>query len=251
MRREGRVFPALFSVAHLFPERTLSYRSVAPTFPHQSVQEKRRNRVTDPGAWNSSDGRPTDASGQTGQEGQEGQYPQYGQYPEQPAYGQYPPQGVPAGYPPYAPNTPYGQYPRYSQYPQYAAAPAYGMYPGHPGFSEKSKTAAAVLAFFLGWAGGHNFYLRKNGKALAQLLLVILGWIFIVVGIILAANYDTGSSYYDDDGNEALFAMGLIMIFGTLYVLFPAIGIWAFVEFILILTGSAGYATDEKGLVLR
>jgi TM2 domain-containing membrane protein YozV len=198
--------------------------------------------VTDPGTWNSSDGRPTDDGGQAGQAGQ---YPQYGQYPEQPAYGQYPPQGVPAGYPPYAPNTPYGQY------PQYAAAPAYGMYPGHPGFSEKSKTTAAVLAFFLGWAGGHNFYLRKNGKALAQLLLVILGWIFIVVGIILAANYDTGSSYYYDNGNEALFAMGLIMIFGTLYVLFPAIGIWAFVEFILILTGSAGYTTDDKGLVLR
>ena len=125
------------------------------------------------------------------------------------------------------------------------------MYPGHPGFSEKSKTTAAVLAFFLGWAGGHNFYLRKNGKALAQLLLSILGWIFIVVGITLAVNYETGTSYYYDEGNEALFAMGMIMLFGTLYVLFPAIGIWAFVEFILILTGSAGYATDDKGLVLR
>jgi len=168
--------------------------------------------------------------------------------PAQPAYGQYPPQGVPAGYPPYVPNAPYAPY---TQYSSYGAAPAYGMYPGHPGFSEKSKTTAAVLAFFLGWAGGHNFYLRRNGKALAQLLLSILGWIFIVVGIILAVNYDTGSSYYYDEGNEALFAMGMIMLFGTAYVLFPAIGIWAFVEFILILTGSAGYATDDKGLVLR
>ncbi|WP_288629516.1 TM2 domain-containing protein [uncultured Corynebacterium sp.] len=210
--------------------------------------------MTDPGTWNSSDGRPADESGQTGQydpAGQYGQYPHYGQYPAQPAYGQYPPQGVPAGYPPYVPNAPYAPYAPYAQYSPYGAAPAYGMYPGHPGFSEKSKTTAAVLAFFLGWAGGHNFYLRRNGKALAQLLLSILGWIFIVVGIILAVNYDTGSSYYYDDGNEALFAMGIIMLFGTAYILFPAIGIWAFVEFILILTGSAGYATDDKGLVLR
>lgn len=207
--------------------------------------------MTDPGTWNSGDGRPADESGQTGQydpAGQYGQYPHYGQYPAQPAYGQYPPQGVPAGYPPYVPNAPYAPY---TQYSPYGASPAYGMYPGHPGFSEKSKTTAAVLAFFLGWAGGHNFYLRRNGKALAQLLLSILGWIFIVVGIILAVNYETGTSYYYDEGNEALFAMGMIMLFGTLYVLFPAIGIWAFVEFILILTGSAGYATDDKGLVLR
>lgn len=207
--------------------------------------------MTDPGTWNSSDGRPADESGQAGQNdpaGQYAQYPQYGQYPAQPDYGQYPPQGVPAGYPPYAPNAPYAPYASYSPY---GAAPVYGMYPGHPGFSEKSKTTAAVLAFFLGWAGGHNFYLRKNVKALAQLLLSILGWIFIVVGIILAVNYETGTSYYYDEGNEALFAMGMIMLFGTLYVLFPAIGIWAFVEFILILTGSAGYATDDKGLVLR
>ena len=92
---------------------------------------------------------------------------------------------------------------------------------------------------------------RRYGYYAVKSSLMIMTVAAIVVGIILAVNYDTGSSYYYDDGNEALFAMGMIMLFGTLYVLFPAIGIWAFVEFILILTGSAGYATDDKGLVLR
>lgn len=38
----------------------------------------------------------------------------------------------------------------------------------------KSKIAAALLAFFLGSFGIHNFYLGYNGKGLAQLLLTIL-----------------------------------------------------------------------------
>ena len=46
--------------------------------------------------------------------------------------------------------------------------------------SEKNKIAAALLAFFLGGLGIHNFYLGYKGKAIAQLLLSLLGWILII-----------------------------------------------------------------------
>jgi TM2 domain-containing membrane protein YozV len=59
----------------------------------------------------------------------------------------------------------------------------------------KSKGTAAVLAFFLGAFGGHNFYLGHTGRGVVQLIL------------------------------------GLT-IYGALIS-----GLWAFIEFILILTG--------------
>ena len=60
----------------------------------------------------------------------------------------------------------------------------------------KSKVRAALLAFFLGWLGIHNFYLGYTGRGLAQLLITVLT---LGYGVIVT-------------------------------------GIWAFVEFILILT---------------
>ncbi len=62
----------------------------------------------------------------------------------------------------------------------------------------KSMVAAALLAFFLGALGIHNFYLGYNGKGIAQLLLTLLGWAVFMVGPMVA-------------------------------------GIWALVEFIMIL----------------
>lgn len=61
----------------------------------------------------------------------------------------------------------------------------------------KSKTTAALLAFFLGGFGAHNFYLGFKGRAFAQLLITILS-----VGALAWVSY-----------------------------------LWAFVEFVLILTG--------------
>lgn len=65
----------------------------------------------------------------------------------------------------------------------------------------KNLIAAALLAFFLGALGIHNFYLGYTGKGVAQLLLTILGAAVFFIGPIIA-------------------------------------GIWAFVEFILILVRS-------------
>ena len=73
--------------------------------------------------------------------------------------------------------------------------------------SGKSRIVAAILAILLGGFGAHNFYLGKTGYAVAQLLLTLIGWI-VIVGPFVS-------------------------------------GIWAFVEFIIILCGSA---KDSEGL---
>ena len=59
---------------------------------------------------------------------------------------------------------------------------------GPVGKSEKTKLVAGLLALFLGGFGIHNFYLGYTKKAIAQLLINLIGvWIFalgpIVVGI--------------------------------------------------------------------
>lgn len=115
------------------------------------------------------------------------QQPQYGQPASayaQPQYGQ----------PQYdQPAAGYGQQPGYGQayqqpnayaQPQYTAAP----YAAAPvGQSSKSKLAAGLLGIFLGGLGVHNFYLGNTGKAVAQLLLTLVGWILLGLGPIAAA----------------------------------------------------------------
>ena len=101
------------------------------------------------------------------------------------SYGQQQPQyGQPAGA--YA-QPQYGQaYQQPNAYaqPQYTAAP----YAAAPvGQSSKSKLAAGLLGIFLGGLGVHNFYLGNTGKAVAQLLLTLVGWILLGLGPIAAA----------------------------------------------------------------
>lgn len=129
---------------------------------------------------------------------------------------------------PYADPTAQG-YPGYQQpgYPQqgYAqpgyqpnAMMAYGQ-PGYPvNYAPKSRIAAALLAFFLGSLGVHNFYLGYTAKATTQLVLFLIGCFFfwLVVPI-------------------------LFLI---------AVPIWAFVEFIVILAGGGQYRTDANGVPL-
>ena len=129
---------------------------------------------------------------------------------------------------PYADPTAQG-YPGYQQpgYPQqgYAqpgyqpnAMMAYGQ-PGYPvSYAPKSRIAAALLAFFLGSLGVHNFYLGYTAKATTQLVLFLIGCFFfwLIVPILF-----------------------LIVV-----------PIWAFVEFIMILAGGGQYRTDANGVPL-
>ncbi|MCH3973872.1 MAG: NINE protein [Bifidobacterium tibiigranuli] len=76
------------------------------------------------------------------------------------------------------------------------------------GYIPRQKLVAGLLGIFLGSFGVHNFYLGNTGKAVAQLLLTLVGWI-IVVGpfvawvwgliegiLILCSNY--GSPWHRD-----------------------------------------------------
>lgn len=72
----------------------------------------------------------------------------------------------------------------------------------------KSKIGAGILGILLGAFGAHNFYLGYTGKAVAQLLLTLVGWIACGLGPIIA-------------------------------------GVWGLVEGIMILTGSIN--TDASG----
>ena len=111
--------------------------------------------------------------------------------PAQPSYGQdaaQQPQGYgapqPAAYAQPAAGSYGQQQPNAYAQPQYTAAP----YAAAPvGQSSKSKLAAGLLGIFLGGLGVHNFYLGNTGKAVAQLLLTLVGWILLGLGPIAAA----------------------------------------------------------------
>ena len=130
-----------------------------------------------------------------------GQYGQYGQYPpagQQPSYGQVPPSGQ---YGSYDPNQ-YGQYGQQGQ--------GFNGYQQLPyGYQPREKIVAGLLGIFLGCFGVHNFYLGYTTKAVLQLLLTCVGWIFFGLGpaaaaiwglvegiLILCSNY--GSPWHRD-----------------------------------------------------
>lgn len=136
--------------------------------------------------------------------------PYASQQPAQPFYGQ-PTYGQPTyGQPDYTQSAqpPYYQQqtqPRYEQ-PSYNQPPIY---------AQKSKIVAGLLGLFLGTLGVHNFYLGYTGKAVAQLLLTLIGWI-ILIGPIIS-------------------------------------GIWALIEAVLILCSSYGsnWHRDGRGQELQ
>lgn len=88
-----------------------------------------------------------------------------------------------------------------------------------PQGQQKSKVVAAVLAFFLGQFGAHNFYLGYTGAACAQLALCVVSILLMLVVV-------------------GFFTYGLLII-------------WILVEFIMILVGSSRFATDARGVPVR
>ena len=148
--------------------------------------------------------------------------PYASQQPAQPFYGQ-PTYGqadyTQSAQPPYYQQQAQPRYeqPSYNQPPIYAQQTYYQATQQQPGYgyAQKSKIVAGLLGLFLGGLGVHNFYLGYTGKAVAQLLLTLIGWI-ILIGPIIS-------------------------------------GIWALIESVLILCSSYGsnWHRDGRGQELQ
>ena len=79
------------------------------------------------------------------------------------------------------------QPPQYTQqYGQNYEQPVYNRNYSVPlGYPQKSRIAAALLAFLFGVFGVHNFYLGNTGKGVTQLLLSTLGLILCGLGPVI------------------------------------------------------------------
>lgn len=152
------------------------------------------------------------------QEGYQYASPQQ-QYEQPAASAAYPAAGVAMGEGYQYQQQPYGQQYQQSYEQPYQAAQGYpyppANYGGYGYVGQKSKIAAGLLGILFGSLGVHNFYLGNTGKAVAQLLLTLIGWI-VLIGPVIA-------------------------------------GIWGLIEGILILTSSTGseWHKDGKGYELQ
>ena len=97
----------------------------------------------------------------------------------------------------------------------------------------KSKIAAGLLAFFVGNFGVHNFYLGNVGKAIFQVILGVMTYIFLIPATALTV---------------AVPIAGLILSLLSLCCSVP-LAIWCITEGICILTGKI--SCDAKGVPLR
>lgn len=153
----------------------------------------------------------------------------------------YPPDHYPPAHysPAQFPQPPYTQAPFFQgqQYPQgQYSQPGYGYPPapvhvhfaggndapfgrdpitGQP-LSDKSKVAAGLLQIFLGGFGAGRFYIGSNGIAVAQLLLLVFGWLTVFFGV------------------------GVLVLLG--------LGVWVLIDGIMMLVGSV---KDGHGRTLR
>jgi len=91
--------------------------------------------------------------------------------------------------------------------------------------SPKSRLATTLLAFFLGQFGAHRFYLGKIGTAVTMLALIIIGYVLLIVA--------------------AIGLSPVILAIGYLFV--TAVGIWAFVDFIIAVIGKM---KDKEGKLI-
>ena len=110
-------------------------------------------------------------------------------------------------------------------------------YPSVPSTPAKSKTVAALLAFFLGGFGAPDFYLGYKKVGIIKLVLWALGMILYMPGY---ASYVQSLMAGDLSAGP-----GFMMILCSLLLF--AVGIWALVTFIQVLIKKGMYATDANG----
>jgi TM2 domain-containing membrane protein YozV len=110
--------------------------------------------------------------------------------------------------------------PQYQAYPPAPQQPQYQQQPPMPnpayGYPQpKSKVVAGLFGLFLGGLGIHRFYLGFTKVAVIQLVLTLV---------------------------VSIFTLGLGLLF---------VGLWGFIEGIMILAGSAHFQRDAHGIPLR
>ena len=121
------------------------------------------------------------------------------------------------------PGSPYGQQAPVSPYPSYGVNGF--MHPADVSATPKSWVVALLLCFFVGGWGIHNFYMGYVGRGIAQAVLTL----------------GAGFSFF--------FGM-LFFPFLFLCILFGGlVGIWAFVDFIMLLLMSD--YRDSRGIPLQ
>ncbi len=91
--------------------------------------------------------------------------------------------------------------------------------------SPKSRLAATLLAWFLGVFGAHRFYLGKIGSAIGMLVLSV---------IYFASFFFWAAGWWG------------VAVFG--YACITAVGIWAFIDFLIAVTGNM---KDSEGRLIK
>lgn len=97
----------------------------------------------------------------------------------------------------------------------------------------KSSTVAGLLGVFLGWVGGHDWYLGESKKAITHVSLSVGGLILLMIGIIL------------DNLSRNVPALNVLFIclIVVAYVILVGNLVWGMIEGVMILVqGDAGLA---------
>ena len=117
------------------------------------------------------------------------------------------PMGYPQPVPAMMPQQPYG-------IQQPGMVPGTYGYPTYPMPALKSRLVVALLAFFFGIFGVHDFYAGYVGRGIAKLALTLVGFAFILTAFIFA----------------------------------PVVWVWCIIDMIMVITGTGWYARDGRGL---
>lgn len=97
----------------------------------------------------------------------------------------------------------------------------------------KSKAAAALLAFFLGTIGAHNFYRGQVGRGFGHIALVVVAIICAITAAVMAADAAANLPVYASPPD-------LSGAYILVWLVNAANGIWTFIEFIMILASNDG-----------
>jgi len=98
--------------------------------------------------------------------------------------------------------------------------------------SHKSRLTATLLAVFLGVFGAHRIYLEKMPSAVVMLISGISG--SSILGVMVSVRfYSVDPGVLPVPAGVEFFRVGIV----AAVIIFAVAGVWAFVDFILIVSG--------------